>query len=421
MAEQNHLESSDSAPNRVRARTSSGSDAINGNDGDTTKAEVLRQLFGDVGDHVDDFTCAVQSNIILHGRMYVTTKYICFYSNLFGLEKKIRIPYSHITAVTKENTAFVIPNAIAITSYRKEYLFRSFWDRDDCYKLLKEYISRGKPGSVAEEKTQTSPEIIEEHDPLDFIALSPHAPPKAANRRTNAPSNRLSLRNAQSAEDEVETEVGRKEFSEQIHEEEVTEDYSAALEQEVSKCKMKIMIKHEILNVSVETFFNAFVADDAVFSWKRYHEEHADKDVQIIPWTYVSTSLGFTREFKFFKPVNLPGVAKTRAKKVQRYRRFGDAGLLICSSTLVEDVPAADTFSVEDVCVVRSLDAGRISVDLGFEVKFVKNTMLKFLIESNTNSEMTKWMEEFSKVLVKVSFYYYFCVINIETSINKIK
>lgn len=50
--------------------------------------------------------------------MYITSKFICFYSNLFGLEKKIRIPYSHIKNVTKENTAMVIPNAIAISTGR---------------------------------------------------------------------------------------------------------------------------------------------------------------------------------------------------------------------------------------------------------------------------------------------------------------
>lgn len=105
-----------------------------------------------------DFSCAVESKILLHGRMYVTQKFICFYSNLFGLEKKvqhtrpvhargfvgqecwrltatgpgatqIRIPYSHVTCITKENTALVIPNAIAIITHKKEYIFRSFWDR----------------------------------------------------------------------------------------------------------------------------------------------------------------------------------------------------------------------------------------------------------------------------------------------------
>ncbi|RYG96037.1 hypothetical protein EON65_55025 [archaeon] len=63
-----------------------------------------------------DFSCAVESTVLLHGRMYISTRFICFYSNLFGLEKKIRIPYSHIKNITKENTAMVIPNAIAIST-----------------------------------------------------------------------------------------------------------------------------------------------------------------------------------------------------------------------------------------------------------------------------------------------------------------
>lgn len=42
---------------------------------------------------------------------------------------QIRIPYSHVTCITKENTALVIPNAIAIITHKKEYIFRSFWDR----------------------------------------------------------------------------------------------------------------------------------------------------------------------------------------------------------------------------------------------------------------------------------------------------
>ena len=76
--------------------------------------------------------------------MYITDKFICFYSNLFGMEKKIRIPYSHITLITKEKTALVIPNAIAITTYRKEYIFRSFWDRDECFEMLKSFIKKYK-------------------------------------------------------------------------------------------------------------------------------------------------------------------------------------------------------------------------------------------------------------------------------------
>ena len=40
-----------------------------------------------------DFSCAVESRILLHGRMYVTDTFVCFYSNLFGFEKIIKIPF----------------------------------------------------------------------------------------------------------------------------------------------------------------------------------------------------------------------------------------------------------------------------------------------------------------------------------------
>jgi len=91
---------------------------------------------------MDDFSCAVESTVLLHGRLYVTDRFVCFYSNLFGLEKKIRIPFSHIAVVTKENTAVIIPNAIAISTFKKQYIFRSFWDRDHCFFMLKSFINK---------------------------------------------------------------------------------------------------------------------------------------------------------------------------------------------------------------------------------------------------------------------------------------
>ena len=62
-------------------------------------------------------------------------------------------------------------------------------------------------------------------------------------------------------------EVGRKEFADQSNPEE--ENHEAALEQEISKCKMKIAVKSETLNISLKTFSQAFVEDSAKFSWKR--------------------------------------------------------------------------------------------------------------------------------------------------------
>jgi hypothetical protein len=73
--------------------------------------------------------------------MFVTSRYLCFYSNIFGSEKKIRIPFHHIKEISKRKTALVIPNALSIMTEKKEYIFRSFWERDECFQVLRFVIS----------------------------------------------------------------------------------------------------------------------------------------------------------------------------------------------------------------------------------------------------------------------------------------
>jgi hypothetical protein len=41
---------------------------------------------------IEDFNCALQKKILLQGHMYLFDRYVCFYSNIFGYEKKVRAP-----------------------------------------------------------------------------------------------------------------------------------------------------------------------------------------------------------------------------------------------------------------------------------------------------------------------------------------
>jgi hypothetical protein len=75
---------------------------------------------------LDDFSCAIESKILMHGRMYVTSKCVCFYSNMFGVEKKVKIPHEKILTVKKLLTALIIPNAIIITTTGTAHLVRYF-------------------------------------------------------------------------------------------------------------------------------------------------------------------------------------------------------------------------------------------------------------------------------------------------------
>eukprot|EP01036_Dinobryon_divergens_P035258 gene35258-45658_t len=118
-------------------------------------------------------------------------------------------------------------------------------------------------------------------------------------------------------------------------------------------------------------------------------------------WTE-NEKLEVTRELRFFKPVNLPGLASTSGLKTQTIRRFADAGLLLRSSTRLKDVPAADAFTVDDLLAVRALSSNRIQVDISFQVSFSKSTLLRLLIESSTNREMAAWLRGFFLHIKKV-------------------
>jgi hypothetical protein len=61
----------------------------------------------------------------------------------------------------------------------------------------------------------------------------------------------------------------------------------------------------------------------------------------------------------------------------------------------MEDVPGATTFTVEDMVAVRSLSHEKISIEINFEVRFIKSTMFRFMIESSTDLEMQKYFTNF--------------------------
>eukprot|EP01031_Cornospumella_fuschlensis_P026986 gene26986-32602_t len=378
---------------------------------DVSREEILKQIFGDIGTLIE-----VESTVLLHGRMYVSTRFICFYSNLFGLEKKIRIPYSHIKNITKENTAMVIPNAIAISTDKKDYIFRSFWDRDECYKMLTNFLEKFRAGhSLVDFRKSAQPAAVATNSPNPRTASDPPAPsspeisppppsqPSGETASVSSESSRVPSRKYSTAigEDGFEdTESGFK--SDRPASTNITGDAFLIFQQESGKAKLKLSVVNETLSISLSAFESLFLAETAPYGFKQYHESVKDTNVVMSAWSEPSPGLGTGREMKFFKPVNLPGLASTRGVKIQRLRRFSNVGMILYSVTKLEDVPAADTFSVDDVMSVVSVGEGKLSVEISFQVTFLKSTFMKYIIESSTNAEMTKWLNTYFQHLKKV-------------------
>ena len=99
----------------------------------------FHQLFRSVPEDdylIEDYSAALQRDILLHGRLYVSEGHVCFSSNILGWVTNLVISFDEIVAVEKKSTAMIFPNAIVISTLHARNTFASFVARDSTYELL---------------------------------------------------------------------------------------------------------------------------------------------------------------------------------------------------------------------------------------------------------------------------------------------
>ncbi|CAG0912346.1 unnamed protein product [Notodromas monacha] len=85
---------------------------------------------------INDFSCALVSDILLQGHLYISENYFAFHSNVFGYITKLLIPLSSVERVTKEKTAKIIPNAVGVVTFTHKYVFGSLLSRDTTFGIM---------------------------------------------------------------------------------------------------------------------------------------------------------------------------------------------------------------------------------------------------------------------------------------------
>ncbi|KAG8742606.1 hypothetical protein FRC10_001204 [Ceratobasidium sp. 414] len=99
----------------------------------------FHELFPTVpeGDYlIEDYGCALQREILIQGRLYISENHMCFNANIFGWITNFIIPFHDVTGLEKKMTAYVIPNAIQICTRTVKYTFASFLSRDTTYDVV---------------------------------------------------------------------------------------------------------------------------------------------------------------------------------------------------------------------------------------------------------------------------------------------
>uniref|UniRef100_A0A8C6NKU6 GRAM domain containing 1B n=1 Tax=Nothobranchius furzeri TaxID=105023 RepID=A0A8C6NKU6_NOTFU len=101
--------------------------------------EDFRKLFKQLPETerlIVDYSCALQRDILLQGRLYLSENWICFYSNIFRWETLLTVRLKDICSMTKEKTARLIPNAIQVCTDSEKHFFTSFGARDRTYMMM---------------------------------------------------------------------------------------------------------------------------------------------------------------------------------------------------------------------------------------------------------------------------------------------
>lgn len=64
---------------------------------------------------------------------FVGNSEVCFSKKYFS---QIQLPMTSVTSITKEKTAKIIPNAIAVATATEKHIFTSFISRDQTFNLI---------------------------------------------------------------------------------------------------------------------------------------------------------------------------------------------------------------------------------------------------------------------------------------------
>lgn len=100
---------------------------------------------------INYFSCAFVGDILLQGHLFVTEHFFAFYSSIFGHKTELLIPVSHVTKVTKERTAKIIPNAVGVHTKEGKYIFGSLLSRDTAYRVIQQTWKKHTDAACSDE------------------------------------------------------------------------------------------------------------------------------------------------------------------------------------------------------------------------------------------------------------------------------
>ncbi|XP_071959231.1 protein Aster-B-like isoform X3 [Antedon mediterranea] len=372
-----------------------------------SRCEEFQKLFKGIPDTerlTVDYSCALQKEILVHGRMYVTQNYLCFYANIFKWETTLTIQLKDITAVTKERTVRFIPNALQVTTATEKYFFTSFGSRDKSFmtifKLWQNSLMQLEMPPVEFWKWihcnyGYDLGIPEDELPEDYVFPSKEAEDSGDDKSRGQASEGRGSDGDDLSLSESREEPAVKDVEYIIEEDENgttapplltgldppridVSDYSEAEEEVLCGCNDMHQGKqylNEVFGVSCETLFKLLFAEDSVF-YLDYVKARKSTDIEIGKWRTEEDSSKDSRVVTYIFPINSNiGPKSSQVTETQTFHRdLSKEGSCYITTNKVENkgIPYSDNFHVLGRWCITRVSENKCRLCVHAEINFTK-------------------------------------------------
>ncbi|KAG1405232.1 hypothetical protein G6F60_003778 [Rhizopus arrhizus] len=299
---------------------------------------------------IEDYGCALQKEILLQGRVYISHNHICFNANIFGWITNLVIAFADIEEIEKRSTAIFIPNAILISTATSKHFFASFLSRDHAYDRM---IELWKASRSANHKTMTEAVSLSSTEDNDSVLSNSSDNQQPASLPTVV----------QSSDKMMPTET----------------------ECECSKNDQHFptVVMDKTYDTTIETLYHLLYNSN--FMHQFLSEVEKSTEVSIGQWTKVEECEGveYTRESSYIKYLGGsigPKSTKCYLKEDMMHLDINDY-ISQLTVTQTPNVPSGGSFQVKTRTCISYVGQRQVRVLVTVLVEFTKSSWLKSTIE----------------------------------------
>ena len=356
---------------------------------------------------IETYTCAVNRDLLIQGRMYVSEAHLAFHSNIFGWVTSIVVPFAEIVSIEKRNTAYLIPNAISVRTLQARYLFSSLVSRDLTYSMLvciwrmstpseaaqqvakalsdesdEEAASENEAHDSEQAKNAASGDAAGSDDDTDASVSTSDEPPHVGSKIMIRNSNTIGAGVSGGADDSDSEESDSSMSDSAPHENE--EHPETTCDCEKKHAHLDHVVLDDVFNATPQQVFDLMFVDDFM---KRFLEDNQMlQDVQIGEWRSgedASPEATATRSVTYVKPLHGPiGPKQTKCliTDEQLHIDFDDFCTAV-TTTRTPEVPSGNNFAVRTRLCFTWAEHGRTRLYVTCTVDWTGRSMIKSVID----------------------------------------